>query len=125
MIVLDHLTEVQKRAHIVADNQLALNAGWNDDVLRSELVRLLAAQDATQGLTDEDAAPELQRFLSRPAGIFGSLGITNLLVGDATNQSDVTTLMAGDAAGVVFLDPPYNVDYEDYTEDHLKIQATE
>src|SRR6202050_4920242 len=74
VIVLDHLSEAQKRAYIIADNQLALNAGWDDDLLRSELAalqaenfnvgllgfedenlaRLLAAQDATQGLTDED-----------------------------------------------------------------------
>src|ERR1700733_7279062 len=78
VIVLDHLTELQKRAYILADNQLALNAGWDDDLLRIELAtlqdedfdinlvgfddaevaRLLAAQDATPRLTDEDAVPE-------------------------------------------------------------------
>jgi ParB-like chromosome segregation protein Spo0J len=76
VIILDHLSEAQKRAYILADNQLALNAGWNDDLLRlelaalqeddlnlnligfedEELARLLAAQDAAEGLTDEDAA---------------------------------------------------------------------
>src|SRR5437660_11303596 len=75
VIVLDHLTETQKRAYVLADNQLALNAGWNDELLRlelaalqeenfdlnligfedDELARLLAAEDAVQGLTDEDA----------------------------------------------------------------------
>src|SRR5271170_2357236 len=75
VIVLDHLSEAQKRAYIIADNQLALNAGWDEELLRvelaalqaedfnldiigfedEELARLLAAQDATQGLTDEDA----------------------------------------------------------------------
>ena len=79
VIVLDHLSEAQKRAYIIADNQLALNAGWDDELLRSELAalqeedfdlsligfedeelaRLLAAQDAAEGLTDEDAVPEL------------------------------------------------------------------
>jgi len=79
VIVLDHLTEAQKRAYIIADNQLALNAGWNDELLGielaalqqenfdvgllgfddEELARLLAAQDAAEGLTDEDAVPEL------------------------------------------------------------------
>ena len=79
VIVLDHLTDAQKRAYIIADNQLALNAGWDEDLLRLELValqaedfnidligfddtelpRLLAAQDLTSGLTDEDAVPEL------------------------------------------------------------------
>src|ERR1700687_4618821 len=80
VIVLDHLTEAQKRAYILADNQLALNAGWDDTLLAAEmaalqkedfnldligfedeeLARLLAAQDAAEGLTDEDAVPELQ-----------------------------------------------------------------
>src|ERR1700693_2230078 len=79
VIVLDHLTEAQKRAYILADNQLALNAGWDDTLLRAELAalqeedfdisllgfeddelaRLLAAQDAAEGLTDEDAVPAL------------------------------------------------------------------
>src|SRR3984957_9740402 len=76
VIVLDHLTEAQKRAYIIADNQLALNAGWDEDLLRiellalqeegfdlgligfedEELARLLTAQDALPGLMDEDAA---------------------------------------------------------------------
>src|SRR5712691_6172774 len=79
VIVLDHLTEAQKRAYILADNQLALNAGWDDTLLAAELAalqqedfdvsligfedeelaRLLAEQDAAEGLTDEDAVPEL------------------------------------------------------------------
>src|SRR6266478_6446349 len=77
VIVLDHLTETQKRAYILADNQLALNAGWDETLLAvelaalqnedfnldligfedEELARLLAAQDAAEGLTDEDAVP--------------------------------------------------------------------
>lgn len=79
VIVLDHLTEAQKRAYVIADNKLAENAGWDDDMLRGEiealqdesfdvsllgledveLAQLLAAQDAAEGLTDEDAVPEL------------------------------------------------------------------
>jgi DNA modification methylase len=51
------------------------------------------------------------------------LGGQKLLVGDATNPSDVATLMTGEGADLLFLDPPYNVDYEGYTEDHLKIQG--
>src|ERR1700704_2122834 len=77
--VLDHLSDAQKRAYNIADNQLALNAGWDEDILRAELAalqaedfnlnligfedeelaRLLAAEDTNQGLTDEDAVPEL------------------------------------------------------------------
>ena len=97
MIVLDHLSEAQKRAYIIADNQLALNAGWDDDLLREELAalqeesfdvsllgfedeelaRLLAAQDAAEGLTDEDAVPELPQTPVSVTGDFGSWGITN------------------------------------------------
>ena len=143
VIVLDHLTEAQKRAYIIADNQLALNAGWDEELLRSELAalqqedfdldligfedqelaRLLAAQDATQGLTDEDAVPELPPIPVSVIGDLWILGNHKLLVGDTTNQEDVARLMAGDAADLIFTDPPYNVDYEGYTEDRLKIKG--
>jgi DNA modification methylase len=143
VIVLDHLSEAQKRAYIIADNQLALNAGWDNDLLRQELAalqnedfnldligfedeelaRLLAAQDAAEGLTDEDAVPELpQTPVSLPADLW-CLGNHKLLVGDATIQSDVDRLMASEAADLVFIDPPYNVDYEGYTEERLKIRG--
>jgi DNA modification methylase len=143
VIVLDHLTEAQKRAYIIADNQLALNAGWDDDLLRSELAalqeesfdlgligfedqelaRLLAAQDAREGLTDEDAVPALPEEPVSRLGDLWILGNHKLLVGDATDGGDVATLMAGEVADLVFTDPPYNVDYEGYTEEHLKIKG--
>jgi ParB-like chromosome segregation protein Spo0J len=92
VIVLDHLTEAQKRAYVIADNELAENAGWDDDLLRieieslqdesfdvsllgfedEELARLLAAQDAVEGLTDEDAVPELpEKPASRTGDLWG------------------------------------------------------
>jgi ParB-like chromosome segregation protein Spo0J len=97
VIVLDHLTEAQKRAYILADNQLALNAGWDDTLLAAELAalqkedfnldligfedaeltRLLAAQDAAEGLTDEDAVPELQATPISMLGDSGSSAITD------------------------------------------------
>ncbi len=143
VIVLDHLTDAQKRAYILADNQLALNAGWDDDLLRAELAalqeedfnvriigfddeelaRLLAAQDAAEGLTDEDAVPGLPESPVSTTGDLWILGSHRLLVGDATNENDVARLMAGDAADLVFSDPPYNVDYEGYTEERLKIKG--
>jgi ParB-like chromosome segregation protein Spo0J len=143
VIVLDHLTAAQKRAYIIADNQLALNAGWDDDLLRAELValrdedfnvriigfedeelaRLLAAQDATEGLTDEDAVPELPETPTSAAGDLWLLGNHRLLVGDATSQTDVAKLMAGEATDFVFTDPPYNVDYEGYTQERSKIKG--
>jgi DNA modification methylase len=143
VIVLDHLTEAQKRAYIIADNQLAINAGWNEELLRvelaalqeedfnidligfddEELARLLAAQDAVAGLTDEDAIPELPETPISATGDLWILGNHKLLVGDATMQADVATLMVTDAADLVFTDPPYNVDYEGYTEERLKIKG--
>src|SRR5580704_1801787 len=143
VIVLDHLSEAQKRAYIIADNQLALNAEWDEDLLRTELAalqdesfdvsligfeddelaRLLAAQDAAEGLTDEDSVPELPKTPVSVTGDLWLLGEHRLLVGDATERADVATLMAGDAADLVVTDPPYNVDYEGYTEQRLKIKG--
>src|SRR5271169_5762456 len=143
VIVLDHLSEAQKRAYIIADNKLAENAGWNDEMLSlelaalqaedfdisligfedEELARLLAAQDATEGLTDEDAVPALPETPVSLTGDLWILGSHKLLVGDATDRADVARLMVGEAADLVFTDPPYNVDYEGYTEEHLKIRG--
>ena len=93
VIVLDHLTDAQKRAYVIADNQLALNAGWDEALLAAELAalqqedfnlgligfedeelaRLLAGQDAGEGQTDEDAVPELRET---PISVLGDLWIT-------------------------------------------------
>jgi DNA modification methylase len=93
--------------------------GFEDE----ELARLLAAQDAVEGLTDEDAVPELPESPTSRAGDLWVLGEHKLLLGDATKHSDVVRLMAGDVADLVFTDPPYNVDYEGYTEQKLKIKG--
>jgi len=143
VVILDHLTEAQKRAYIIADNQLALNAGWDDTLLAAELAalqqedfnldligfedeelaRLLAAQDAAEGLTDEDSVPELSETPISLLGDLWILGDHRLLVGDATDTDAVAKLMAGSPADLVFSDPPYNVDYEGYTEDRLTIKG--
>jgi len=143
VIVLDHLTDAQKRAYIIADNQLALNAGWDEALLAAELAalqqedfdvsligfddeelaRLLAAQDAAAGLTDEDAVPDLPQTPVSAAGDLWILGAHRLLVGDATDDEAVAKLMAGAAADLIFTDPPYNVDYEGYTQERLKIKG--
>jgi DNA modification methylase len=76
-----------------------------------------------KGLTDEDAAPELPQIPTSAPGDIWILGNHKLLVGDATNQSEVAMLISGDSADLVFTDLPYNVDYEGYTEQHLKIKG--
>ena len=143
VIQLGHLSEAQRRALVVADNQLALNAGWDEDALRvelaalqeqdfdvdllgfddDELARLLATQDAAEGLTDEDAVPALPETAVSATADLWILGNHKLLVGDATDRAQVARLMAGEAADLIFTDLPYNVDYEGYTEDRLKIQG--
>src|ERR1022692_3740347 len=143
VIQLGHLTEAQRRALVIADNQLAISgAGWDEETLRlelavlreesfdlnligfddQELARLLAEQDAVEGLTHEDAVPEVPETPVSAAGDLFSLGNHKLLVGDATRQADVARLMASEAADLVFTDLPYNCDYEGYTEKRLKIQ---
>ena len=142
VIVLSHLSETQRRALVIADNRLALNAGWDEEMLTlelaalrdedfsldvlgfddQELTRLLAAEDATEGLTDEDSVPEVPEIPASQATDLWSLGDHKLLVGDATVAADVQRLMGPDAADCVFSDPPYNIDYQGYTKERLTIQ---
>jgi DNA modification methylase len=93
--------------------------GFEDE----ELARLLAAQGAAEGLTDEDAVPELPEAPTSLLGDLWILGNHKVLVGDATVQAEVQRLMAGESADLVFTDPPYNVSYEGYTEDRLTIRG--
>jgi ParB-like chromosome segregation protein Spo0J len=137
------LTPAQIRGLRLADNRTNQEASWDEELLAlelldlrdldfnlgltgfedEELARLLAAQDAAEGLTDEDAVPDLPETPISLAGDLWILGNHKLLVGDATNPDDVARLMAGDAADCVFTDPPYNVDYQGYTEERLKIKG--
>jgi DNA modification methylase len=143
VIVLDHLNATQRRALVIADNQLALNAGWDEEMLHlelaalregdfdldllgfddDELAALLVDEDETKGLTDEDAVPDVPETAVSIPGNLWSLGHHRLFCGDATKTSDVARLLSTDSADLIFTDPPYNVDYEGYTEDRLKIQG--
>jgi DNA modification methylase len=142
VIVLEHLSEAQRRALVIADNRLALNAGWDEEMLAlelgalreedfsldilgfddEELARLLAAEDGAGGLTDEDSVPEVPETPVSQAADLWNLGDHKLLVGDATVAADVQRLMGPDAADCVFSDPPYNIDYQGYTKERLTIQ---
>jgi len=133
VIVLRHLSEAQCRALVIADNQLAITgASWNDEMLRleltalqeesfdlsligfddEELARLLIDAHTAEGLTDEDAVPEVPESPVTGLGELWTLGKHKLYVGDATAHTDVDRLMAGIKADLVFIDPPYNVNYE-------------
>ena len=128
-ISLNYLTEAQKKAYIIADNRLALNAGWDEDMLKVELeelndlefdISLLGFEDKeieemlsapVDGLTDEDAVPELPEEPTTKLGDLWLLDKHRLFCGDATNIDAVDKLMGGQLADMVFTDPPWNVDY--------------
>jgi len=142
VIVLDGLTETQRRALILADNKLALNAGWDEEMLQVELESLqqdgfdidlvgftddeLEAllrdpEESREGLTDEDAVPdEPERAVTVPGDVW-IMGDHRLLCGDATSIDAIHQVLAGGLADMVFTDPPYNVDYEGKTAKKLKI----
>ena len=139
-IKLDHLTEAQKRAYVIADNKLALNAGWDDEMLAIELgelgdlgfdlsltgfsmdeiEELQAEPEPEEGLTDEDAVPEVQDDPVTKLGDVWLLGRHRVMCGDSTIIDDVDRLMGGNKADMVWTDPPYNVNYEGGT--GMKIQ---
>lgn len=130
VVEASHLTEAQKRAYIIADNRLALDAGWDDEMLRVELQELddldfdlsltgfeadeiadLFPENATEGLTDEDAVPEAPEVPVTVEGDIWLLGRHRLMCGDSTSIDAVEKLMGGRKADMVFTDPPYGVSY--------------
>jgi hypothetical protein len=126
---LEHLTETQRKAYIIADNRLALNAGWNEELLTIELNDLLADGFAldilgfdsdelkslldpitpTEGLTDEDEVPEVPEEPKTKPGDIYQLGRHRLMCGDSTSIDAVEKLMDGQKADMVFTDPPYGI----------------
>jgi DNA modification methylase len=143
VILCDEWTEAQVKAFRLMVNRSVAWADWDEELLSlelldlknldfdlgltgfedQELAQLLAAQDAADGLTDEDHVPELPETPILLAGDLWTLGDHKLLVGDATDPGAVAKLMGGASVDLVFTDPPYNVDYEGYTEDCLKIKG--
>lgn len=130
-IVLTGLTEAQKKAYIIADNKLALNAGWDEETLKLELESLkdmdfdlsltgfdddelldLFGNEINEGLTDEDAVPEPPETPVSVLGDIWILGNHRLMCGDSTSIDAVEKLMDGNKADMVFTDPPYGVDYD-------------
>jgi DNA modification methylase len=124
-------SEAKRRAYVIADNKLALNAGWDDEMLRVEFGELrdmgfdleltgfeLAEIDAlfpveeTAGLTDEDAVPEVPEQPVTVEGDVWLLGRHRLMCGDSTSIDAVERLMDGRKADMIFTDPPYGVSYE-------------
>jgi DNA modification methylase len=137
VIELKSMTEAQKKAYVIADNRLALNAGWDNAMLTIELNELLEDNFAleilgfdkdeldallnpiveTEGLTDEDAVPDVPDEPKTKLGDIYILGNHRLMCGDSTNIDAVEKLMDGHKADMVFTDPPYGVDYKGINND--------
>jgi DNA modification methylase len=129
-IRLSHLSDAQRKAYILADNKIALNSGWDNELLslelqdlyeqidlsligftEDELTALLNPVQLTDGLTDEDAVPEVPDEPITKLGDIYKLGNHRLMCGDSTSIDAVEKLMDGQKADMVFTDPPYGVSY--------------
>lgn len=129
-VFVDHLTEAQKKAYIIADNRMAMDAGWDEELLRveldaltemgfdlgmtgfdeKELAALFPVEEATED--DFDVEAELQKPTFTKSGDVWTLGRHRLVCGDATREETYSVLMDGVKANLVITDPPYNVNYE-------------
>ena len=129
-IRLGHLSEAQRKAYVIADNQLALNSGWDLDTLKLEIDRLgeldfdiellgfdddfltsLIIEEPSEGLTDEDAVPEAPETPTTVEGDVWILGNHRLMCGDSTSIDAVDKLMGEQKSDMVFTDPPYGMSY--------------
>lgn len=130
-IELDHLTDTQRKALVIADNKLALNADWDNALLTIELDELLKdgfaldilgfnqdeltallEPEQIEGLTDEDAVPEVPEEPKTKLGDIYQLGNHRLMCGDSTSINAVEKLMDNQLADQLVTDPPYNIAYE-------------
>jgi DNA modification methylase len=131
VVVLTGLTDLQRRQLLLADNRIALNAGWDLQMLQlelkdlttlgadlaalgfttQELAQALAPQRST-GLTDEDEIPELSENTVTRIGDTWCAGAHRIACGDCTDAKAVPALLAGIAANLMVTDPPYGVDYD-------------
>jgi DNA modification methylase len=130
-VFADHLTEAQKKAYIIADNRMAMDAGWDEELLRVE-IEALQAQAFDLSLTgfdekelsdlfkrdgdvqedDFDVDAELEKPTFSKSGDVWTLGRHRLVCGDSTKAETFAVLMNGRKANLVVTDPPYNVNYE-------------
>jgi len=136
VVELQHLTESQRKAYVLADNRIALNSGWDTSMLSlelqdlkddidlsllgfdpDELDALLNPIEETEGLTDEDAVPDVPDEPKTKLGDIYILGNHRLMCGDSTSIDAVDKLMDGQKADMVFTDPPYGVDYKGINND--------
>ena len=130
-VFADHLTQAQKKAYILADNRMAMDAGWDEELLRVEIEALQAEtfdlsltgfdekelsdlfkDDADVQEDDFDVDAELEKPTFSKSGDVWTLGRHRLFCGDSTKADTFAVLMNGRKANLVVTDPPYNVNYE-------------
>lgn len=142
-IRIAYMTEAQKRAYVIADNQLALNAGWDEELLAQELAWLesesfdldMLGFDASEldqildesinkmeGFTDQNDIPEICEEVVSKRGDMWVLGEHTVLCGDSTNKEDVLKIAHPESIDCLITDPPYNVTYVGKTKDALTIE---
>ena len=141
VMVADGWTEAQKRAYVIADNKLALNSDWDTKLLSYEFddlkemgfdldltgftldeISALSPVEVKEGLTDEDAVPDVPEEPKTRLGDIYQLGRHRVMCGDSTSLSDVDTLMDGNKVDMVFTDPPYNVGFNGRSGKHHVIK---
>ena len=144
VVVASGWSDAQKRAYVIADNKLALNAGWDNELLALELgelgdagfdleltgftdeeIKALMPVEVTEGLTDPDAAPAVQENPVTVPGDVWIMGKHRLMCGDSTSTDHLAQLTQGNLVDMWLTDPPYNVAYEGGTKDKLKIKNDE
>lgn len=131
-VYADHLSEAQKKAYILADNRMALDAGWDEEMLRveidalrelefdpmlagfdeKELAALYADADDNAKDDDFDLSTALEKASFVEPGDVWTVGRHRLLCGDATSAEDVAKLMGGSRANLIVTDPPYGVSFK-------------
>lgn len=140
VVILDHLSETQKKAYIIADNKLAENAGWNEEILANELadlkeenfnLDLIGFEDQElekifSSLYDNDdnqekeEIPEAEEKPISKSGDIWLLGKHKVICGDSCFEKNYQLLLENELADMLFTDPPYNVDYGNAMKDKVR-----
>lgn len=144
VIRLPDLTETQRKALVIADNKIALNAGWDEEMLALEMKELEESdfnldilgfsedelkelenfgESQTEAKSEEDEIPEAPAEPITKRGDVWILGEHRLMCGDITMFDDVRKLMRDDCAAMIFTDPPYNVNYGSTMKDSIRYHA--
>jgi DNA modification methylase len=140
VVPMEHLTDIQRKALILADNKIGENASWDDALLGLELAelqaagfdlditgftpeewdKLIAGDIGNDGLTDDDQVPEVTETAITQTGDIWLMGEHKVLCGDATKAEDYKRLLGDELVDMTFTDPPYNVNYANTAKDKMR-----